>query len=179
MHDLTKFLDFRLAAGGHVSPDGLGNVCATEAAIIAAGLEYRPVGGAHALPSCFSRVIGQFVIHLNDEMPDDVRQRLLPFVTRLAGTAASPDVEFARGDFLAGLCERPPISRAVSSLHRQLLLVRTANNAAVEFAARSDWDGALKALDHLLAIGAKPPSVNVDIAVQRLSEAREAAHVPA
>src|SRR5215217_1673239 len=142
MHDLTKFLDFQLAKGGHAEPDGLGNVCATEAAIIAAGLEYRCVGNAYDLPPCFSRVIGEFVIQLNDGMPDDVRQRLLPYVTRLAGTAASPDVEFERGDFLAGLSGRSPISCVASSLYRQLWAIDVAAFAAHAFSDRCDWDGA-------------------------------------
>jgi hypothetical protein len=36
------------------------------------------------MPRCFSRPICRLAMHLNDNAEDDERQRLLPFVTRLA-----------------------------------------------------------------------------------------------
>jgi hypothetical protein len=47
------------------------------------------------MPSCFSQPICQFTMSLNDEAKDTDRQRLLPFVTRLA-CADSNEIEQQR-----------------------------------------------------------------------------------
>jgi hypothetical protein len=47
-------------------------------------------------------VIASYAIRLNDAMPDDQRQHLLmPFVTRLAGTADTPEKEIERARYIA------------------------------------------------------------------------------
>src|SRR6185369_18013100 len=40
-------------------------------------------------PQCACPVIAQFVINGNDNMPDDIRQRLLAFLPRIAGSKSS------------------------------------------------------------------------------------------
>jgi hypothetical protein len=93
---------FKLARGPHAPDDPDQDVCLVEAAIIAAGFERRRVRRATDCPPCFSRVLAQYAIRLNDSMPDDLRNELLlPFVTRLAGTANSAEVESARAAFIA------------------------------------------------------------------------------
>jgi hypothetical protein len=88
MYDLTKLARFNLSAGSHKQPNDNGDVCLMEAAIIAAGFEHRAVRSPYACPECFSRVIAQYAIALNDRMPDKLRNQLLiPFIPRVAGTA--------------------------------------------------------------------------------------------
>jgi len=76
-------------------------VCINEAALLAAGLPYREVLNVDDLPPCFSRPIAAFVLSLNDYMPDEERQRLMPFVTRLSGSADDFVVEVERTRLLA------------------------------------------------------------------------------
>jgi hypothetical protein len=105
MTNITPILDtlnWKLLAGSHDFPGPEGGTCINEAAIVAAGFEYRKVGGANDCPPCFSRPIAQYAIGLNDAMPDDLRQSLLmPFVVRLAGTADADAVEQRRATYLA------------------------------------------------------------------------------
>lgn len=70
--------EFRLSSGKHASPeDGL---CAME---VVAFLD----GSPHTdHPRCTCGIIGAFVRAINDNMPDDLRQKLLPFLPRLIGT---------------------------------------------------------------------------------------------
>lgn len=85
--------DWRLLAGSHEFPGPEGGTCINEAAIVAAGFEYKKVGSAYDCPPCFSKPIASFAIMLNDNVLESDRQRLLPFVTRMSGTADSIEVE--------------------------------------------------------------------------------------
>jgi hypothetical protein len=97
IHDLQALLNWKLLEGSHDFPGPDGGTCISEAAIVAAGLEYREVGILEDLPPCFSKPISAFVINLNDLMPHDLRQELLlPFVMRLAGSADTPEIECER-----------------------------------------------------------------------------------
>jgi hypothetical protein len=99
---LSDMLNWRLLSGSHDFPGPEGGTCINEAAIVAAGFEYRKVDGANDCPPCFSRPISQYAIGLNDSMPDDLRQSILmPFVVRLAGTADTDAVEVKRAKYLA------------------------------------------------------------------------------
>jgi hypothetical protein len=92
---------YKLSRGSHAPDDPDEDVCLVEAAIIAAGFERRKVDFVNDCPPCFSRVLARYAILLNDAMPDDLRNEfLVPFVTRLAGTAASKDIEDARERFI-------------------------------------------------------------------------------
>ena len=51
------------------------------------------------MPACFSRPICRLAMRLNDEATDKQRQRLLPFVTRLA-CADTEQVEWERETFI-------------------------------------------------------------------------------
>src|SRR5262245_22059723 len=95
--DWNKILNWRLLANSHKFPGPDGGTCINEAAIVAAGFEYRAVGSANDCPRCFSRVIAEYALRLNDAMPDDLRQALLtPYVVRLAGTADTQEIEVKR-----------------------------------------------------------------------------------
>jgi hypothetical protein len=100
--DWNKILNWELKSGSHEFPGPSGGTCINEAAVVAAGFAYRSVGGPDDLPTCFSPVISEFALQLNDGMPDDLRQELmLPFVVRLAGTASTDSVEVKRAVLLA------------------------------------------------------------------------------
>ena len=96
-----KILNWKLLSGSHPFPGPDGGTCINEAAIVAAGFEYCSVSSADDCPPCFSRVLSAYAIVLNDNLTDDRRQSLLmPFVTRLAGTADSDEIEWQRFDYI-------------------------------------------------------------------------------
>jgi len=84
MNGFDHILNWKLRRGSHQFPGRDGGTCINEAAIVAAGYQYRPVNSVEDMPKCFSRPICGFAMHLNDLASDAERQQLLPFVTRLA-----------------------------------------------------------------------------------------------
>ena len=99
MDGFDHILNWKLKAGSHRFPGKDGGTCINEAALVAAGYEYRPIPKVEHMPKCFSRPICRFAMHLNDEADDVVRQQLLPFVTRLA-CADAPEVERERANYI-------------------------------------------------------------------------------
>lgn len=100
MDGFRRMLRWRLAEGSHAFPGRNGGTCVNEAAVVAAGYEYRPIPTVAHMPSCFSRPICRFALRLNDAANDRERQQLLPYVTRLA-CADAAEMERARRDFIA------------------------------------------------------------------------------
>ena len=84
MGQFDYILDWKLKRGSHPFPGQDGGTCINEAALVAAGFDYRPIRSVNQMPECFSRPICALAMQLNDEADDLERQRLLPFVTRLA-----------------------------------------------------------------------------------------------
>ena len=84
MDQFDHILNWTLQPGSHPFPGKDGGTCINEAAIVAAGFPYQPVRCIEEMPACFSRPICRLAMRLNDEATDEQRQRLLPFVTRLA-----------------------------------------------------------------------------------------------
>jgi hypothetical protein len=78
--------------GKHAGPDDGG--CVMEWTSWVAGEEWTD------RPACACPVLTAFALRINDRMPDRPRQRLLPYVPRLAGSRSDPDRELRRG-FLA------------------------------------------------------------------------------
>lgn len=99
MHTFDHVLNWRLKVGSHLFPGPDGGTCINEAALVAAGFEYQPVLNADGMPDCFSRPICTFAMRLNDLASDNNRQRLLPYVTRLA-CADTPEVERRRAAYI-------------------------------------------------------------------------------
>jgi hypothetical protein len=93
-------LNWKLLEGSHDFPGPDGGTCINEAAIVAAGFKYRRIGDADECPKCFSPPIAAYALGLNDDMPDNARQGLLPFVMRLAGTADRRAIEQKRIEFI-------------------------------------------------------------------------------
>ena len=100
MQQFDSILNWQLKAGSHQFPGKHGGTCINEAAIVAAGFEYQPVRSVYAMPSCFSRPICSLAMSLNDQASDRERQRLLPYVTRLA-CADTPEIELQRERYIA------------------------------------------------------------------------------
>jgi hypothetical protein len=99
MGPFDHILNWKLKAGSHPFPGPDGGTCINEAAVVAAGLPYRPIRQIADMPSCFSRPICRLALYLNDNADDEERQRLLPFVTRLA-CADSLEVERERRAYI-------------------------------------------------------------------------------
>ena len=94
-----------LKRGSHELPsDGS---CAMEVAVLAAGFGWHQIVGPFGLPLCFSRVLGSYVIRLNDTMPDYPRQKLMKYVERLGSTADTPEIELERTEYLAMNAAKP------------------------------------------------------------------------
>lgn len=88
--DLEKGL--LLAPGKHASPED--GMCAMEVVAFLAG-------GPHTdHPRCACPIVSGYVLHINDNMPDDQRQRLLPYLPRLVDSV-SEDHEQARHEYFA------------------------------------------------------------------------------
>ena len=84
MEGFDHILNWTLKRGSHQFPGPDGGTCINEAALVAAGFEYRPIASVRQMPRCFSRPICYLALWLNDNAEDTERQLLLPFVTRLA-----------------------------------------------------------------------------------------------
>ena len=99
MDGFDHILNRKLQLGSHPFPGKDGGTCINEAAIVAAGFEYQPVRRVEDMPDCFSRPICKLAMQLNDYASDAERQRLLPFVTRLA-CADTPAIELERAAYI-------------------------------------------------------------------------------
>jgi hypothetical protein len=100
MNKLHELLNWELKAGSHEFPGPDGGTCINEAAIVAAGFDYKKVTNVNDLPPCFSPVFGSYLIELNDRLINDTRQLLIPFVLKLSGSADSPEIEKQRFNFI-------------------------------------------------------------------------------
>src|ERR1700758_4282242 len=96
-----RMLEWKLLRGSHEFPGPDGGTCVNEAAVVAAGHPYRAIYRAKDLPASFSRPIAMFALCLNDTLGDELRQELLvPFVTRLAGSADASKIEMMRAELI-------------------------------------------------------------------------------
>lgn len=84
--------EFHLSAGKHASPEE--GLCAMEVVAFLDGKSHTD----H--PRCACEIIGAYVRHINDHMPDDVRQQLLPYLHRLVGSV-SEELEQERHEYFA------------------------------------------------------------------------------
>jgi hypothetical protein len=130
MEGFDHLLNWKLKAGSHPLPGKDGGTCINEAALVAAGFEYQPIRSVDDMPECFSRPICRFALYLNDKADDEERQRLLPFVTRLA-CADTPEVERKRAGFIRRHASRwlfgPSFERGLRVLEGALAIGRQAN----------------------------------------------------
>ncbi len=94
-NELAGALRWKLLEGSHKWPGPSGGTCINEAAVVVAGFPYRRVTKTTDLPPCFCPVLSEWLISINDSCSDTFRQRLIRYVTRLAGSA-DPSNRLAR-----------------------------------------------------------------------------------
>ncbi len=148
MEGFDHLLNWKLKVGSHQFPGRDGGTCINEAALVAAGFDYTPVRTADDMPECFSRPICRFAMLINDEANDDERQRLLPYVTRLA-CADTRAIENARAAYIA--------ARMVRGM---------------------GFDERLKVLEGALAIGRRADSFAADEVRSRMATVQAQATTP-
>src|SRR5262245_5013391 len=109
--DFGRLLNWKILRGSHEFPGPDGGTCVNEAAIVAAGYPYTPVRRIDDCPTSFSRPLALYAMCLNEIVLDDTlrQELLLPFVTRLAGSADTPAVVMKR----AALILQRPVAEIV------------------------------------------------------------------
>jgi hypothetical protein len=152
MSDFDHILNWKLLRGSHPFPGPEGGTCINEAAVVACGFPYQSVGSVQRMPKCFSRPICQLAMRLNDEATDAQRQRLMPFVTRLA-CADTPAVERERERYVEACISTSQL-----------------------FLGNFEFDAGLRALEGALAIGRQADPLGMDEAASRLNAVRGPAH---
>ena len=151
MEGFDHILNWKLKAGSHPFPGPDGGTCINEAALVATGFEYRPIYGVWQMPSCFSRPICHLALQLNDMASDEERQRLLPYVTRLA-CADTWEVERMRQDYIRsrmpkGMLSLLSFEKGIEILEGALAIGRQAEPLTLETART-----------RLEAVRGKPPT---------------------
>ena len=132
MDGFEHILNWKLKEGSHEFPGKEGGTCINEAALIAAGFEYRRIRRVEDMPECFSRPICRLAMELNDTASDAQRQRLLPFVTRLA-CADVPEIERKRAAYIGSrTAGRYTFEEGLSILEHALVIGRKAEAVAAE-----------------------------------------------
>ena len=130
MVGFEHILNWKLKAGSHPFPGQDGGTCINEAALVAAGFDYKPIRRVEDMPACFSRPICRLAMRLNDDATDEQRQRLLPFVTRLA-CADTLTVECMRELYITSRVARPlTFERGLEVLEGALAIGRQADPLA-------------------------------------------------
>ncbi len=139
MDTFNPILNWKLKVGSHQFPGPDGGTCINEVALVATGFEYRAIHSAEHMPDCFSRPICRHAMWLNDEASDHERQRLLPFVTRLA-CADTPEIERQRQARISlGMRRHMTFEEGLAVLEEALAIGRQADPLALED-ARSRMD---------------------------------------
>ena len=140
MDGFDHILNWKLKEGSHPFPGKDGGTCINEAALVAAGFEYRPIRRVEDMPKCFSRPICRLAMQLNDMANDAERQQLLPFVTKLA-CADTSQVERKRAAYIALRTQGPStFQEAIETLRGALAIGRQAEALAPDAAKTSgNW----------------------------------------
>ena len=132
MEGFDHILNWKLKRGSHTFPGKDGGTCINEAALVAAGFDYRPITRPVDMPVCFSHSICRLAMLLNDDANDEERQHLLPFVTQLA-CADTAEVERERAAYIARHTKgRMIFQRGLEVLEGALAIGRQADALALE-----------------------------------------------
>lgn len=194
MTDISKLetlLNWQLLAGSHKFPGADGGTCINEAAIVAAGFKYRKISGSSRLPRCFSRVLGLWLMGLNDNTEDWQRQRLIRYVLKLPGSRDKISIERERlmhlVDGLAALRSETYSRRAAVAKMRvslgvcrgrageETVLASTSQAIAIALGRRITthpalMDAVLRLTDEAFAIGKQAEPIGFEIARCRMEE---------
>ena len=126
MDGFDHILNWKLKEGSHRFPGKDGGTCINEAALVAAGFEYRPIRRVENMPECFSRPICRLAMQLNDSAREAERQRLLPFVARLA-CADTPEIERERASYIEAHTPMFSFEEGLQALEGALAIGRQAD----------------------------------------------------
>jgi len=98
-------------------------------------------------PRCACPVIARYAMQLNDRMPDEQRQRLLPYVVRIAGSRATPRTTRRRGYHAATLAVTvfAPLALDAAGLPAPAATLRAVPAIADRATARAARDAAAAA----------------------------------
>lgn len=121
MQDLQKILNWQLLRGSHRFPGPDGGTCINEAAIVAAGFEYKSVRSAKDVPECFCPFLSQLLIRVNDNCSHEDRQKLIPLVLALAGSKTDKDHTKRRVDLFINKFVKLAYNDTEAVLRRNLL----------------------------------------------------------
>jgi len=166
--DFEKLSQVKLTAGQHDNPRSGG--CAMD---MVSWLQY---GHAGDHPECVCPVIATFIRQVNDFLPDDQRQRLVPYLLRFSGTV-SKEHEQQRAEYLAwkSVTVFTPLVLEAAELRedaeklkalpqntsmQELEAAASAASAARAGAENKLYDAVFETIDGLLSIG---PSGVVDL----------------
>ena len=130
--DFNKLSQVKLTQGQHDDPRSGG--CAMD---MVSWLEYGKAGDH---PECVCPVIAAFIRSVNDFLPDNERQRLVPYLLRFSGTV-SKEHEQQRAEYLAwqSLTVFAPLALEVAGLKEEADKLKSLDQNDLEAAA---WDAA-------------------------------------
>ena len=117
--DAEKLTGITLAKGGHANPAA--GLCLMEAVAYVRGIRHTD------RPGCVAPVLGDMGRGLNDVLPDDLRQELIPLIPDLPGTAGDGHDE-QRGS-IGRMIAQSSVSRGEIE---RMLLAYQAELAAIE-----------------------------------------------
>ncbi len=169
METFDHLLNWTLKVGSHPFPGPDGGTCINEAALVAAGFPYQPIRTVEKMPECFSRPICRLALWLNDRANDQERQRLLPYVTRLA-CADTKKVEQAREAY---------IRRYAGYDYDHHTGYDCLTGMPLSRAAVPSFDRGLEVLEGALAIGRQADPLGPEVVQSRMDAARAAKRKPA
>lgn len=130
--DFNKLSQVKLTHGQHDDPRSGG--CAMD---MVSWLEY---GRAGDHPKCVCPVIAAFIRLVNDFLPDNERQRLVPYLLRFSGTVSKKH-EQQRAEYLAwqSITVFAPLALEAAGLKEEVGRLKSLNQNDLEAAARAAW----------------------------------------
>jgi hypothetical protein len=156
--------------GSHPFPGPDGGTCLNEAAIVAAGHSYRAVRSIEDCPENFSRPAATYALFLNDLIENDaLRARvLMPFVTRLDGSADELATEKARAELI--------VLRTASAILAPALLRHGFFEASEKLRRMRSPYELIGFTRRLFGLSENPPYAPLSWMSQALTELADAAH---
>lgn len=159
--NITELMkDIKLSVGLHRTPED--GICAME---FVAWLEGLPHSDK---PECACPVIGAYVRALNDSLPEEERQELIPYLPRLVGTV-SPEHEQERAEYLLQQAYITWVPDDIRQLFNDGYYHRVAAHVGYAIISKKK---AFAVLDGVLKIGPQSPGFSNPVE-ERISQFKE------
>lgn len=141
---------------------------------------YRRINEAQQTPKSFSRVFAQFAMFLNDNLPNDQRQMLVPFLTRMEGSRDNASVEMQRAMSLLSAsgsesgswkygCGCPSCQKSGTGPGGMLNIV---SDAAIAFLRDPDMGRIISAFDAAMKIGNRASPLDSYLVADRIEKVK-------